>query len=70
DFALGAEDPQGHACPLGSHIRRSNPRDSLGEDRDRGGESGCCRAGRRRGQAAVAGAAGPRRCSPCRAANG
>ncbi|TGT73223.1 cytochrome P450 [bacterium M00.F.Ca.ET.159.01.1.1] len=34
DFALGAEDPQGHACPLGSHIRRSNPRDSLGEDRE------------------------------------
>ncbi len=34
DFALGAEDPQGHACPLGAHIRRSNPRDSLGEDRE------------------------------------
>ncbi|MDX8491907.1 cytochrome P450 [Mesorhizobium sp. VK22B] len=34
DFALGAEDPQGHRCPLGSHIRRSNPRDSLGEDRE------------------------------------
>lgn len=34
NFASGAEDPQGHRCPLGSHIRRSNPRDSLGEDRD------------------------------------
>ncbi|MDG4854033.1 MULTISPECIES: cytochrome P450 [unclassified Mesorhizobium] len=34
DFGLGAEDPQGHRCPLGSHIRRSNPRDSLGEDRE------------------------------------
>ncbi|UCI05721.1 cytochrome P450 [Mesorhizobium sp. B1-1-8] len=34
DFAFGAEDPQGHRCPLGSHIRRSNPRDSLGEDRE------------------------------------
>ncbi|TIT73066.1 MAG: cytochrome, partial [Mesorhizobium sp.] len=34
DFALGAEDPQGHHCPLGSHVRRSNPRDSLGEDRE------------------------------------
>ncbi|TGT60065.1 cytochrome P450 [Mesorhizobium sp. M00.F.Ca.ET.170.01.1.1] len=34
DFALGAEDPQGHHCPLGAHIRRSNPRDSLGEDRE------------------------------------
>lgn len=34
NFASGAEDPQGHRCPLGAHIRRSNPRDSLGEDRD------------------------------------
>lgn len=34
NFALGAEDPQGHRCPIGAHIRRSNPRDSLGEDRD------------------------------------
>jgi len=34
DFALGVEDPQGHRCPLGAHIRRSNPRDSLGEDRE------------------------------------
>lgn len=34
DFTLGVEDPQGHRCPLGAHIRRSNPRDSLGEDRE------------------------------------
>ena len=34
DFTFGAEDPQGLRCPLGSHIRRSNPRDSLGEDHD------------------------------------
>ncbi|UVK36998.1 cytochrome P450 [Mesorhizobium sp. AR10] len=34
NFAIGAEDPQGHRCPLGAHIRRSNPRDSLGEDRE------------------------------------
>ncbi len=34
-FTYGAEDPQGTHCPLGSHIRRSNPRDSLGEDRER-----------------------------------
>ncbi|TJW17956.1 MAG: cytochrome P450 [Mesorhizobium sp.] len=34
DFAFGVEDPQGHRCPLGAHIRRSNPRDSLGEDRE------------------------------------
>ncbi len=24
------EDPDGYACPLGSHVRRANPRDSLG----------------------------------------
>ncbi len=24
------EDPDGHACPLGSHVRRAYPRDSLG----------------------------------------
>jgi cytochrome P450/deferrochelatase/peroxidase EfeB len=34
DFAFGAEDPQGLRCPLGSHIRRSNPRDSLGQDHE------------------------------------
>lgn len=28
DFAYGADDPQGLACPFGSHIRRTNPRDS------------------------------------------
>ena len=33
-FSMGAEDPQGLRCPLGAHIRRSNPRDSLGEDRE------------------------------------
>ena len=40
DAALGSEnnftylapDPQGLSCPIGSHIRRSNPRDSLGPD--------------------------------------
>jgi Dyp-type peroxidase family len=26
-------DPQGYACPFGAHVRRSNPRDSLGSDR-------------------------------------
>lgn len=29
DFAYGQDDPRGLACPLGSHIRRTNPRDSL-----------------------------------------
>lgn len=28
DFAYGIVDPQGVACPFGSHIRRANPRDS------------------------------------------
>lgn len=34
DFSFAAEDPQGLLCPFGSHVRRSNPRDSLGDDRD------------------------------------
>jgi deferrochelatase/peroxidase EfeB len=29
DFRYFHEDPQGLRCPLGSHIRRANPRDSL-----------------------------------------
>lgn len=29
DFVYGLDDPQGLACPLGAHIRRTNPRDSL-----------------------------------------
>ncbi|MCW2621709.1 MAG: heme peroxidase [Frankiales bacterium] len=29
DFGYHAQDPYGDRCPLGSHIRRSNPRDSL-----------------------------------------
>jgi Dyp-type peroxidase family len=28
DFTFGSDDPQGIACPFGSHIRRTNPRDS------------------------------------------
>ncbi|MDP3898265.1 MAG: Dyp-type peroxidase [Mesorhizobium sp.] len=34
DFSFGAEDPQGHRCPFGAHVRRANPRDSLGDDHD------------------------------------
>lgn len=29
DFLLGRDDPTGEACPYGSHVRRSNPRDSF-----------------------------------------
>lgn len=29
EFLFGAEDPIGERCPLGSHIRRSNPRESM-----------------------------------------
>ncbi len=31
-FGYAAVDPDGERCPLGAHIRRSNPRDSLGDD--------------------------------------
>jgi Dyp-type peroxidase family len=30
DFLYAREDPQGLACPFGSHIRRTNPRDQIG----------------------------------------
>lgn len=29
EFLYGKEDPQGHKCPFGSHVRRANPRDGL-----------------------------------------
>ncbi len=29
DFDYGSEDPRGLQCPLGAHVRRANPRDSL-----------------------------------------
>lgn len=32
DFAYHASDPQGLKCPLGAHIRRTHPRDSLAPD--------------------------------------
>jgi len=34
-FGYAAWDPHGQRCPLGAHIRRTNPRDGLGEDPDR-----------------------------------
>jgi Dyp-type peroxidase family len=30
DFRYAADDPDGLGCPLGAHIRRTNPRDALG----------------------------------------
>ncbi|MEO0607369.1 MAG: hypothetical protein AAFY82_04000, partial [Pseudomonadota bacterium] len=33
-FRLGSEDPQGHQCPYGAHIRRANPRDSQNPGQD------------------------------------
>jgi Dyp-type peroxidase family len=33
-FGYMASDPSGFACPLGAHIRRTNPRDSLEPDPD------------------------------------
>ncbi|HYY58146.1 MAG TPA: Dyp-type peroxidase [Pyrinomonadaceae bacterium] len=32
DFGYFESDARGFACPIGSHIRRSNPRDALGPD--------------------------------------
>jgi len=29
DFGFAREDPHGHRCPFGAHIRRANPRDML-----------------------------------------
>lgn len=31
EFAYRRDDPHGFSCPLGSHVRRANPRDSLAE---------------------------------------
>lgn len=31
DFRFRVHDPHGLQCPIGSHIRRANPRDSMGE---------------------------------------
>ena len=35
DFRYQAHDPQGLRCPIGSHIRRANPRDTNGRDEAR-----------------------------------
>jgi Dyp-type peroxidase family len=39
NFAYAAGDPDGHACPYGAHIRRSNPRDALGPTPKQAAES-------------------------------
>jgi Dyp-type peroxidase family len=35
DFTFAATDPDGLACPIGSHVRRANPRDTLHGDPSR-----------------------------------
>jgi len=35
DFTFAATDPDGLACPIGSHVRRANPRDTLHDDPSR-----------------------------------
>jgi deferrochelatase/peroxidase EfeB len=32
DFGFFRDDPRGRGCPLGSHVRRGNPRDGLAKD--------------------------------------
>ncbi len=32
DFRYFSEDPHGRRCPIGSHVRRTNPRDTSGRD--------------------------------------
>src|SRR5204862_1088773 len=32
DFGFMRDDRYGHGCPLGSHVRRANPRDGLAKD--------------------------------------
>ena len=34
DFSYATDDPQGLSCPFGSHVRRTNPRDSKNPDDD------------------------------------
>jgi len=35
DFGYAEEDPHGYKCPLGSHLRRNNPRDSFRDQGDK-----------------------------------
>ncbi len=39
DFDYDAQDKRGFGCPIGAHIRRANPRDSLGPDTETALES-------------------------------
>jgi deferrochelatase/peroxidase EfeB len=36
NYLFRANDPHGYGCPLGSHVRRANPRDSLAPTPDQG----------------------------------
>lgn len=66
DFAYHANDPDGLRCPVGAHIRRANPRDSLdpspGSDRSVAlvKRHRILRRGREYGQAISSGPGGPR----------
>ena len=36
NFGYLSKDPKGFACPVGAHVRRSNPRDALGPTKEEG----------------------------------
>jgi deferrochelatase/peroxidase EfeB len=36
NYLFRASDPHGYGCPLGSHVRRANPRDTLAPTPDQG----------------------------------
>jgi deferrochelatase/peroxidase EfeB len=43
DFGFRDRDPDGVGCPMGSHVRRGNPRDGLAVQRKMTGQiAGCC----------------------------
>lgn len=51
DFGYYVLDAQGFGCPRGAHMRRGNPRDSLGHDAEAGAESARLHRLLRRGRA-------------------
>lgn len=55
DFAYFATDLEGYGCPRGAHMRRANPRDSLGHDVEAGERSARLHRLLRRGRSYVEG---------------